>query len=71
MRLKRLYDAIENGVAYLKDPALKKRIAGLNAIRDQAQANADRAQGWPEAQASRQSRPPWSKNSPPRPGPAC
>jgi DNA invertase Pin-like site-specific DNA recombinase len=43
LRLKRLYDAIESGIAELDDPALKERIAGLNAIRDQAQADADRA----------------------------
>jgi site-specific DNA recombinase len=42
-RLKRLYDAIENGVADLDDPALKERIAELKAIRDQAQADAERA----------------------------
>jgi hypothetical protein len=41
LRLKRLYDAIENGVADLDDPALKERIAGLKSIRDQAQADAD------------------------------
>ncbi len=35
-RLKRLYDAIEAGVADLDDPALKDRIDGLTAIRDQA-----------------------------------
>ena len=44
LRLKRLYDAIETGVADLDDPALKERIVGLKAIRDQAQADADRAQ---------------------------
>ena len=44
LRLKRLYDAIETGVADLDDPALKERIAGLKAIRDQAQADAERAQ---------------------------
>jgi site-specific DNA recombinase len=44
LRLKRLYDAIEAGVADLDDPALKDRIDGLKAIRDQAQADADRAQ---------------------------
>jgi hypothetical protein len=33
-RLKRHYDAIEAGVADLKDPALKDRIDGLKAIRD-------------------------------------
>ena len=48
LRLKRLYDAIENGVADLDDPALKERIAGLKAIRDQAQADADRAQAMAE-----------------------
>ena len=41
LRLKRLYDAIEAGVADLDDPALKERIASLKAIRDQAQADAD------------------------------
>jgi hypothetical protein len=48
-RLKRLYDAIENGVADLDDPALKDRIAGLKSIRDQAQADADRAQAMAES----------------------
>jgi hypothetical protein len=43
LRLKRLYDAIEAGVADLDDPALKERIASLKAIRDQAQADAARA----------------------------
>ena len=43
-RLKRLYDAIESGVADLDDPALKDRIDGLKAIRDQAKADAERAQ---------------------------
>ncbi len=43
-RLKRLYDAIEAGVADLKDPALKDRIDGLKAICDQAKADAERAQ---------------------------
>ena len=41
--LKRLYDAIESGVADLDDPALKERVASLKAIRDQAQADATRA----------------------------
>ncbi len=49
LRLKRLYDAIENGVADLSDPALKERIAGLKATRDQAQADADRAQAIAES----------------------
>jgi len=44
LRLKRLYDAIEAGVADLDDPALKDRIDGLKAIRDQVKADADRAQ---------------------------
>ena len=44
LRLKRLYDAIEAGVADLDDPALKDRIDGLKAIRDQAKTDADRAQ---------------------------
>ena len=43
VRLKRLYDAIESGVADLQDPALKERIASLKALRDQAQADAERA----------------------------
>jgi hypothetical protein len=42
VRLKRLYDAIESGVAELDDPALKDRIAGLKSTRDQAQADAER-----------------------------
>ncbi len=44
LRLKRLYDAIEAGIADLDDPALKDRIEGLKAIRDQAKADAERAQ---------------------------
>jgi hypothetical protein len=43
LRLKRLYDAIESGVTDMNDPALKERVAGLRAIRDQAQADAERA----------------------------
>ena len=43
-RLKRLYDAIKAGVADLDDPALKERIDGLKAIRDQAKADGERAQ---------------------------
>jgi hypothetical protein len=42
LRLKRLYDAVETGVADLGDPGLKERIAGLKAIRDQAQTDAAR-----------------------------
>jgi hypothetical protein len=51
LRLKRLYDAIEAGVADLDDPALKDRIAGLKATRDQAQADALRAQAMLESAA--------------------
>src|SRR5258708_36021651 len=43
--LKRLYEAIENGVADLADPMLKDRIAELKAIRDQAHTDAERAAG--------------------------
>jgi site-specific DNA recombinase len=43
-KLKRLYDAIENGVADLSDPMLKERVAELKAIREQARADAERAQ---------------------------
>jgi site-specific DNA recombinase len=48
LRLKRLYDAIETGVADLEDLALKERIVGLKAIRDQAQTDAERAQAMME-----------------------
>jgi hypothetical protein len=44
-RLKRLYDAIENGVTDLSDLMLKDRIAELKVIRDQARADAERAEG--------------------------
>jgi site-specific DNA recombinase len=44
-KLKRLYDAIENGIADLADPMLKDRIAELKAIRDQARLDAQRAEG--------------------------
>jgi site-specific DNA recombinase len=43
LRLNRLYDAIEGGVANLDDPELKSRIATLKATRDQARVDADRA----------------------------
>jgi site-specific DNA recombinase len=43
-KLKRLYDAIENGVADLADPMLKDRVAELAAIRDQSREDADRAE---------------------------
>jgi site-specific DNA recombinase len=44
-KLKRLYDAIENGVTDLSDLMLKDRIAELKAIRDQARADTERAEG--------------------------
>ena len=49
LRLKRLYDAIESGVTDLGDPALRDRIAGLKATRDQAQADSERAQAMLES----------------------
>jgi hypothetical protein len=49
-KLKRLYDAIENGVTDLSDLMLKDRIAELKAIRDQARADAERAEGAIERQ---------------------
>ena len=44
-KLKRLYDAIENGIAEVSDPMLKERVTELKAIRDQARADAERAEG--------------------------
>ena len=43
-KLTRLYDAIENGVADLTDPMLKERVSELKSIRDQARADAERAE---------------------------
>ncbi|HET7887165.1 MAG TPA: zinc ribbon domain-containing protein [Bradyrhizobium sp.] len=43
-KLKRLYDAIENGIADLSDPMLKDRIAELKTTRDQARLDAERAE---------------------------
>ena len=42
LRLKRLFDAIENGIADVNDSDLKERIATLKATRDQAKADAER-----------------------------
>ena len=42
-RLKRLFEAIENGLVDVNDSSLKNRIAELTAVRDQARADADRA----------------------------
>ncbi|UCI19921.1 recombinase family protein [Mesorhizobium sp. B2-1-8] len=41
-RLNRLYDAIEAGVTDVNDPALKDRMAGLKAIKEQATTDAKR-----------------------------
>jgi site-specific DNA recombinase len=43
-KLKRLYDAIENGIADVSDPMLKD-VTELKSIRDQARADAERAEG--------------------------
>ena len=43
-KLKRLYDAIENGIADVSDPMLKERVTELKAVRDQARADAERAE---------------------------
>lgn len=53
LRLKRLYDAIEAGVADIADPALKDRIEGLKAIRDQAKVDAERGQALLEASGAK------------------
>lgn len=44
VRLRRLYDAIESGVAASDDPALKDRIIELRSIREQAQGDAERGE---------------------------
>jgi site-specific DNA recombinase len=44
-KLRRLYDAIENGIADVSDPLLKDRVTELKAIRDQARADTERAAG--------------------------
>ena len=49
-KLKRLYDAIENGVTDLSDLLLKDRITELKVIRDQAHADIARAEGAIERQ---------------------
>lgn len=43
-RIKRLYEAIETGVASLDDPSLKDRIVELKAIRERALEEAERAE---------------------------
>ena len=63
LRLKRLCDAIERGVADLNDPALKECIADLKATVTRPKPTPTAPRRWPKAWASRQSRPPWSGNS--------
>jgi hypothetical protein len=67
----RLYDAIENGVADLADPLLKDRIAELKATRDQARADAERAEGAMERLGPAISHRRPSKPLPGRPAGAC
>ncbi len=43
VRLKRLYNAIESGVADIEDESLKEQIAELRALKSQALADAERA----------------------------
>jgi site-specific DNA recombinase len=52
-KLRRLYDAIENGVADLSDPMLKDRIGELKATRDQARLDAERMRSNTLARPSR------------------
>jgi hypothetical protein len=44
-KLKRLYDAIETGIADVSDPLLKERVTELKSVRDQARADAERTEG--------------------------
>jgi Recombinase zinc beta ribbon domain len=69
-KLKRLSDAIENGVTDLSDLMLKDRITELKAIRDQARADAERAEGAIERQGptSHRNR---SRRLPGRPASEC
>ncbi len=53
LRLKRLDDAIETGVTDLDDPVPKERAAGLKAIRDHTQADAERARATFESSGQR------------------
>lgn len=43
IRLSRLYQAIENGIAEASDPTLKERLDNLKAERDQAKVARERA----------------------------
>ncbi len=67
LRLKRLYGAIEAGVADLGDQAPKERVASLKVIRDQAQADAARAAAMLESSGQQAiTRRRWSRGSPRR-----
>jgi len=67
---KRLYDAIENGVVDLDDPALKDRIAGLKSIPIRPMPTPTAPRRWRKVRDSRLSRPAWSKSSPAPPASA-
>jgi site-specific DNA recombinase len=71
LRLKRLYDAIETGVADLNDPGLKERLAGLKAIRDQSQADVMRAQAMLDSAAQQPVPQRCYASSRPRPASGC
>jgi hypothetical protein len=64
LRLKRLYEAIEAGVADLDDPVLKERVVALRALRDQAQVDSERAQAMLESSGSMAVTPPFYESSP-------
>jgi len=51
-RLGRLFDAIESGLVDKDDSVARDRIAGLKAVRDQAQADADRIEAALESEGS-------------------
>ena len=69
-KLKRLYDAIENGIADLSDPMLKDRIGELKATRYQARLDAERLRMRLNAPA-RLSRHKLSRRLPGQPASAC
>jgi site-specific DNA recombinase len=70
-KLKRLYDVIENGVTDLSDVMLKDRITELKAIRDQARADTERAEGAIERLGPNITRPNPSRSLPEPPASEC
>jgi site-specific DNA recombinase len=70
-RLNRLLDAIESGIANPADSGLKERIAGLTAIRDQARADAERAQAALDNAGNQAITRIWSRPSPKQPVSGC